>query len=95
MYFCFNSRKEKCEFKPQRPGRKTPKYMPPPLPTNKKWFGTPIEEMRRMPMCGARLPHLRPSANHTVTIRVRYLCAEIKFHKELVNNVKCHMLVLQ
>ncbi|XP_064369832.1 poly(ADP-ribose) glycohydrolase isoform X2 [Dromaius novaehollandiae] len=66
-------RREKCEFRPQRPGRKIPKYMPPPLPTNKKWFGTPIEEMRRMPLCGARLPHLRPSANHTVTIRVDLL----------------------
>ncbi|NXF68450.1 PARG glycohydrolase, partial [Ciccaba nigrolineata] len=66
-------RKERCEFKPQRPGRKIPKYTPPPLPTNKKWFGTPIEEMRRMPVCGARLPHLRPSANHTVTIRVDLL----------------------
>ncbi|NXO04943.1 PARG glycohydrolase, partial [Rhinopomastus cyanomelas] len=66
-------RKEKGEFKPQRPGRKIPKYMPPALPTNKKWFGTPIEEMRRMPMCGAHLPHLRPSANHTVTIRVDLL----------------------
>ncbi|XP_053927845.1 poly(ADP-ribose) glycohydrolase isoform X1 [Cuculus canorus] len=67
------SRKEKCEFKPTRPGRKIPKYTPPPLPTNKKWFGTPIEEMRRMPICGARLPHLRPSANHTVTVRVDLL----------------------
>ncbi|XP_065700077.1 poly(ADP-ribose) glycohydrolase isoform X3 [Patagioenas fasciata] len=67
------SRKEKCEFKTQRPGRKIPKYVPPPLPTNKKWFGTPIEEMRRMPTCGARLPHLRPSANHTVTVRVDLL----------------------
>ncbi|NXQ58255.1 PARG glycohydrolase, partial [Anthoscopus minutus] len=67
------SRKEKCEFKPQRPGRKMAKYTPPPLPTNKKWFGTPIEEMRRMPACGARLPHLRPSANHTVTVRVDLL----------------------
>ncbi|XP_010128960.1 PREDICTED: poly(ADP-ribose) glycohydrolase, partial [Chlamydotis macqueenii] len=66
-------RKEKCELKPQRPGRKMAKYIPPPLPTNKKWFGTPIEEMRRMPMCGARLPHLRPSANHTVTVRVDLL----------------------
>ncbi|NXC47899.1 PARG glycohydrolase, partial [Penelope pileata] len=66
-------RKDKCEFKPQRPGRKIPKYVPPSLPTNKKWFGTPIEEMRRMPMCGARLPHLRPSANHTVTVRVDLL----------------------
>ncbi|NXE64163.1 PARG glycohydrolase, partial [Calcarius ornatus] len=67
------SRKEKCEFKPQRPGRKVAKYTPPPLPSNKKWFGTPIEEMRRMPACGARLPHLRPSANHTVTVRVDLL----------------------
>ncbi|NXR88167.1 PARG glycohydrolase, partial [Hypocryptadius cinnamomeus] len=66
-------RKEKCEFKPQRPGRKVAKYTPPALPTNKKWFGTPIEEMRRMPACGARLPHLRPSANHTVTVRVDLL----------------------
>ncbi|NWR16054.1 PARG glycohydrolase, partial [Emberiza fucata] len=67
------SRKEKCEFKPQRPGRKVSKYTPPPLPSNKKWFGTPIEEMRRMPACGARLPHLRPSASHTVTVRVDLL----------------------
>ncbi|NWI99158.1 PARG glycohydrolase, partial [Crypturellus undulatus] len=67
------SKKEKCDFKPQRPGRKILKYVPPPLPANKKWFGTPIEEMRRMPLCAARLPHLRPSANHTVTIRVDLL----------------------
>ncbi|NXR48578.1 PARG glycohydrolase, partial [Hippolais icterina] len=66
-------RKEKCEFKPQRPGKKVAKYTPPPLPSNKKWFGTPIEEMRRMPACGARLPHLRPSASHTVTVRVDLL----------------------
>ncbi|NXK90088.1 PARG glycohydrolase, partial [Formicarius rufipectus] len=67
------SRKEKCAFKPQRPVRKTAKYLPPPLPSNRKWFGTPIEEMRRTPMCGARLPHLRPSASHTVTVRVDLL----------------------
>ncbi|KAM4669285.1 poly(ADP-ribose) glycohydrolase isoform 5-T6 [Amazona ochrocephala] len=66
-------RKEKCEFEPQRSGRKIPKYVPPLLPTNKKWFGTPIEDMRRMPVCGTRLPHLRPSANHTVTVRVDLL----------------------
>ncbi|XP_033004676.1 poly(ADP-ribose) glycohydrolase [Lacerta agilis] len=66
-------RNEQCELKPPRPGRKIAKYTPPLLPTNKKWFGTPIEEMRRMPMCGTRLPHLRPSANHTVTIRVDLL----------------------
>ncbi|XP_059585785.1 poly(ADP-ribose) glycohydrolase isoform X3 [Alligator mississippiensis] len=67
------SRKEQCESKPQRPVRKIPEYTPPQLPPNKKWFGTPIEEMKRMPVCGARLPHLRPSANHTVTIRVDLL----------------------
>ncbi|XP_066474841.1 poly(ADP-ribose) glycohydrolase isoform X2 [Tiliqua scincoides] len=66
-------RNEQCELKPHRPGKKIAKYTPPPLPTNKKWFGTPIEEMRRMPMCGSRLPHLKPSANHTVTIRVDLL----------------------
>ncbi|XP_044276274.1 poly(ADP-ribose) glycohydrolase isoform X2 [Varanus komodoensis] len=66
-------RNEQSELKLHRPGRKTLKYTPPPLPTNKKWFGTPIEEMRRMPICGTRLPHLRPSANHTVTIRVDLL----------------------
>ncbi|XP_060097036.1 poly(ADP-ribose) glycohydrolase [Heteronotia binoei] len=66
-------RTEPSDVKLHRPGRKMPRYTPPPLPTNKKWFGTPIEEMRRMPMCGARLPHLRPSANHTVTIRVDLL----------------------
>ncbi|XP_054838574.1 poly(ADP-ribose) glycohydrolase [Eublepharis macularius] len=66
-------RNEPCELKPHRPGRKIPRHIPPPLPSNKKWFGTPIEEMRRMPMCGARLPHLRASANHTVTIRVDLL----------------------
>ncbi|NXU48451.1 PARG glycohydrolase, partial [Turnix velox] len=67
------SRREKCELKPQRPGRKIPKYTPPPLAANRKWFGTPIEEMRRMPTCAARLPHLRPSASHTVTVRVDLL----------------------
>uniref|UniRef100_A0A8D0BE08 poly(ADP-ribose) glycohydrolase n=1 Tax=Salvator merianae TaxID=96440 RepID=A0A8D0BE08_SALMN len=66
-------RNEQCELKSHQPRRRIPKYTPPLLPTNKKWFGTPIEEMRRMPMCGSRLPHLRPSANHTVTIRVDLL----------------------
>ncbi|KAM3834721.1 poly(ADP-ribose) glycohydrolase isoform 2-T2 [Vipera latastei] len=56
-----------------RPGRKHCKYTPPSLPSNRKWFGTPIEEMRRMPVCGLHLPHLRPSAKHTVTIRVDLL----------------------
>uniref|UniRef100_A0A8C4ML56 poly(ADP-ribose) glycohydrolase n=1 Tax=Equus asinus asinus TaxID=83772 RepID=A0A8C4ML56_EQUAS len=55
--------------------RKIPKYIPPHLSPDKKWLGTPIEEMRRMPRCGSRLPPLRPSANHTVTIRVDLLRA--------------------
>ncbi|XP_028915641.2 poly(ADP-ribose) glycohydrolase [Ornithorhynchus anatinus] len=66
-------RKEQCEFKQQRPEKKTSKYIPPQLSPDKRWFGTPIEEMRRMPVCGTRLPHLRPLANHTVTVRVDLL----------------------
>ncbi|XP_036054730.1 poly(ADP-ribose) glycohydrolase isoform X2 [Onychomys torridus] len=68
-------RKEQCEVRHQRTERKIPKYVPPHLPPDKKWLGTPIEEMRKMPRCGARLPLLRPSANHTVTIRVDLLRA--------------------
>ncbi|XP_012600047.2 poly(ADP-ribose) glycohydrolase isoform X2 [Microcebus murinus] len=68
-------RKEQCEIKHQRTERKIPKYVPPHLSPDKKWLGTPIEEMRRMPQCGIRLPLLRPSANHTVAIRVDLLRA--------------------
>ncbi|MBN3302784.1 PARG glycohydrolase, partial [Amia calva] len=38
-----------------------------------KWLGTPIAELRRMPMCGAPLPHLKPSPNHSVLIRTDLL----------------------
>ena len=69
-YICFDLRKEQCEMKHQRAERKIPKYIPPQLSPDKKWLGTPIEEMRRVPRCGVRLPPLRPSANHTVTVRV-------------------------
>ncbi|XP_068838416.1 poly(ADP-ribose) glycohydrolase [Capricornis sumatraensis] len=68
-----DKRKEQCEMKHQRTERKIPRYIPPHLSPDKKWLGTPIEEMRRMPRCGIRLPPLRPSANHTVTIRVDLL----------------------
>uniref|UniRef100_A0A2K6FNT5 poly(ADP-ribose) glycohydrolase n=1 Tax=Propithecus coquereli TaxID=379532 RepID=A0A2K6FNT5_PROCO len=68
-------RKEQCEIKHQRTERKIPKYVPPHLSPDKKWLGTPVEEMRRMPWCGIRLPLLRPSANHTVAIRVDLLRA--------------------
>ncbi|XP_032693523.1 poly(ADP-ribose) glycohydrolase isoform X1 [Lontra canadensis] len=70
-----DKRKEQCEIKHQRTERKIPKYIPPHLSPDKKWLGTPIEEMRRLPRCGIRLPLLRPSANHTVTIRVDLLRA--------------------
>ncbi|XP_041598473.1 poly(ADP-ribose) glycohydrolase isoform X2 [Vulpes lagopus] len=63
-----DKRKEQCEFKHQRTERKILKYIPPHLSPDKKWLGTPIEEMRRMPRCGIRLPLLRPSANHTVDL---------------------------
>ncbi|XP_030059148.1 poly(ADP-ribose) glycohydrolase isoform X2 [Microcaecilia unicolor] len=69
---CYSSvdvRKEQCEFQQHKPAKKVIKHDPPTLPPNAKWFGTPIEEMRRMPMCGAPLPPLRQSSNHTVTIR--------------------------
>uniref|UniRef100_A0A8C6MUU4 poly(ADP-ribose) glycohydrolase n=1 Tax=Mus spicilegus TaxID=10103 RepID=A0A8C6MUU4_MUSSI len=68
-------RKEQCEVRHQRTERKIPKYVPPNLPPEKKWLGTPIEEMRKMPRCGIRLPSLRPSASHTVTVRVDLLRA--------------------
>ncbi|KAM8774386.1 poly(ADP-ribose) glycohydrolase isoform 2-T2 [Rhynchonycteris naso] len=70
-----DKRKEHCEIKHQRTDRRIPKYIPPHLSSDKKWLGTPIEEMRRMPLCGIQLPLLRPSANHTVTIRVDLLRA--------------------
>ncbi|XP_072439495.1 poly(ADP-ribose) glycohydrolase isoform X1 [Chiloscyllium punctatum] len=38
-----------------------------------KWLGTPIIEMRRMPECSSVLPPLRPSSNHSVTIRTDLL----------------------
>ncbi|XP_053307107.1 poly(ADP-ribose) glycohydrolase [Spea bombifrons] len=37
--------------------------------TNETWLGAPIEEMKRMPVCGLRLPPLRQSGQHTVTVR--------------------------
>ncbi|XP_054428335.1 poly(ADP-ribose) glycohydrolase isoform X1 [Pteronotus mesoamericanus] len=70
-----DKRKEQCEIKHQRTDRRIPKYIPPHLSPDKKWLGTPIEEMRTMPKCGIQLPLLRPSANHTVTIRVDLLRA--------------------
>ncbi|XP_045697815.1 poly(ADP-ribose) glycohydrolase isoform X1 [Phyllostomus hastatus] len=70
-----DKRKEQCEIRHQRTDRRIPKYIPPHLSPDKKWLGTPIQEMRTMPTCGIQLPLLRPSANHTVTIRVDLLRA--------------------
>uniref|UniRef100_A0A8C8Z9R1 poly(ADP-ribose) glycohydrolase n=1 Tax=Prolemur simus TaxID=1328070 RepID=A0A8C8Z9R1_PROSS len=70
-----DKRKEQCEIRHQRTERKIPKYVPPHLSPDKKWLGTPIEDMRRMPRCGIRLPLLRPSVNHTVAVRVDLLRA--------------------
>ncbi|KAE8591366.1 hypothetical protein XENTR_v10018426 [Xenopus tropicalis] len=36
---------------------------------NSTWLGTPLEEMKRMPVCGTPQPPLRASSNHTVTVR--------------------------
>ncbi|MEE6488643.1 hypothetical protein FKM82_015301 [Ascaphus truei] len=38
-------------------------------PPDKTWLGTPLEDMRRMPVCGTKQPPLRTSFNHTVTVR--------------------------
>ncbi|XP_063089848.1 poly(ADP-ribose) glycohydrolase isoform X3 [Cavia porcellus] len=68
-------RKEQGENRHQRTERKMPKYVPPHLSSDKKWLGTPLEELRRVPPCGSQLPLLRPSASHTVTVRVDLLRA--------------------
>lgn len=39
----------------------------------RKWLGTPIDELRRMPQCGQSLPHLRATDNHKVLIRTDLL----------------------
>ncbi|XP_076830512.1 poly(ADP-ribose) glycohydrolase isoform X2 [Brachyhypopomus gauderio] len=36
--------------------------------SDRKWLGTPIENLRRMPHCGPALPHLRTTDNHKVLI---------------------------
>ncbi|XP_047668044.1 poly(ADP-ribose) glycohydrolase [Tachysurus fulvidraco] len=40
---------------------------------DRKWLGTPVEELRRMPMCAPALPPLRASDNHIVLIRTDLL----------------------
>ncbi|XP_066535232.1 poly(ADP-ribose) glycohydrolase isoform X2 [Hoplias malabaricus] len=41
--------------------------------SDKKWLGTPIEKLRRMPQCGQPLPQLRAIDNHKVLIRTDLL----------------------
>ncbi|KAB5581692.1 hypothetical protein PHYPO_G00178660 [Pangasianodon hypophthalmus] len=40
---------------------------------DRKWLGTAIEELRRMPMCAQALPPLRATDNHKVLIRTDLL----------------------
>ncbi|KAL7889947.1 hypothetical protein AOLI_G00022050 [Acnodon oligacanthus] len=54
--------------------KQSQKSEPVPLPnSDKKWLGTPIEMLRRMPQCGQPLPHLRASDSHRVLIRTDLL----------------------
>lgn len=36
----------------------------------RRWLGTPIEELNRIPQCAPPLSHLKVVPNHTVTVRV-------------------------
>ncbi|KAK5854060.1 hypothetical protein PBY51_015162 [Eleginops maclovinus] len=40
---------------------------------DKRWMGTPIDELNRMPQCAPLLSHLKAGPNHTVTIRTDLL----------------------
>ncbi|XP_031435057.1 poly(ADP-ribose) glycohydrolase isoform X3 [Clupea harengus] len=40
---------------------------------DKLWMGTPVDELRRMPLCGHPLPHLKVAPNHYVMIRTDLL----------------------
>ncbi|XP_063048227.1 poly(ADP-ribose) glycohydrolase [Engraulis encrasicolus] len=39
----------------------------------RRWMGTAVDELRRMPKCAAPLPHLKVSPNHCVMIRTDLL----------------------
>ncbi|XP_005992474.1 poly(ADP-ribose) glycohydrolase isoform X2 [Latimeria chalumnae] len=69
-----SSQMTKCDFKDKKSDRRSnSKPLPVAFPVNEKWLGTPIEKMRRMPMCGKPLPKLKALASHTVTIRTDLL----------------------
>ncbi|XP_030235262.1 poly(ADP-ribose) glycohydrolase [Gadus morhua] len=40
---------------------------------DRRWLGTPIEELNRMPQCAPPLSHLKHTASHTVTVRTDLL----------------------
>ncbi|XP_062319354.1 poly(ADP-ribose) glycohydrolase [Osmerus eperlanus] len=40
---------------------------------DRKWLGTPIDDLNRMPQCAPPLPHLKVAHNHTVMIRTDLL----------------------
>lgn len=40
---------------------------------DKRWLGTPIDELNRMPQCAPPLSHLKAMPNHTVTVRTDLL----------------------
>ncbi|XP_019952974.2 poly(ADP-ribose) glycohydrolase [Paralichthys olivaceus] len=40
---------------------------------DKRWLGTPIDELNRMPQCAPPLSHLKAVPNHTITIRTDLL----------------------
>ena len=37
---------------------------------DRRWLGTPIDELYRMPQCAPPLSHLKVVPNHTITVRV-------------------------
>ncbi|XP_030626933.1 poly(ADP-ribose) glycohydrolase [Chanos chanos] len=54
----------------------SPLTLSPQMPADlrdRKWLGTPIEELRRMPQCGQSLPRLRATDSHKVLIRTDLL----------------------
>ncbi|XP_041117049.1 poly(ADP-ribose) glycohydrolase isoform X2 [Polyodon spathula] len=63
--------KAQCEFKDRKRSRTPPNRGP--TPPEAKWLGTPIDELRRMPMCGSALPHLKATPCHLVMIRTDLL----------------------
>ncbi|XP_033882206.3 poly(ADP-ribose) glycohydrolase isoform X1 [Acipenser ruthenus] len=65
------SEKAQCEFKDRKHSRTPPNRGP--IPPGAKWLGTPIDELRRMPMCGTPLPHLKATPCHLVMIRTDLL----------------------